>query len=417
MRHLIKLTAVLLIISLNAFAQVQEEMLPPFNIKTISFVQANQNVIPVFELGESFTLEFDDLFGNEANYYYQFVHCDYDWKPSQLTRNEYLRGFDDLRVLDYENSFNTLQMYSHYRMRFPNNNTGFLVTGNYIIKILNDNKEVVFSRKFILYENIVAVPITVRRSRDVKTIDYKQNLDFIVRSPNFTFLNALDNVNVLIFQNSLINNGITNLKPMYTLGNDMIYKYQTETEFWAGNENLYFDNSDIRYATNFIATVDQKTELYTAHLYTNDARSSKGYTYFPDENGNFKVNGLDVEFPSIGADYAWVDFSLSAPNYFGKDDIYIVGMFNNYKLTEENKMEYDEKTGLYKKMILIKQGFTNYEYVIANKKGKIDYKNAIDGNYYLTENNYFIMVYFRDVNQRYDRVVGKGTANSRNIIN
>ena len=308
-------------------------------------------------------------------------------------------------------------MYSHYRLRFPNNNTGFLVSGNYIIKILNDNKEVVFSRKFILYENIVAVPITVRRGRDVKTIDYIQNLDFMVRSPNFTFLNALDNVKVLIFQNSQINSGIMNLKPMYTLGTDMIYKYQTETEFWAGNEDLYFDNSDIRYANNFIARVDQDTELYTARLYTNEARSSKGYTYFPDQNGNFKVNALDVEFPSIGADYAWVDFTLAAPANFGKEDVYIVGMFNNYKLTAENKMDYDEKSGMYKKMILIKQGFTNYQYVLADKKGKINNKNAIDGNYYLTENNYFIMVYYRDVNRLYDRVVGKGTANSRNIIN
>ena len=417
MRQYLKITFLLFFISFTNFAQVQEEVLPPFNIKTISFAKGNENVIPVFELGETFNLEFDDLFGNEANYYYQFVHCNYDWTPSQLSRNEYLRGFDDLRVLEYENSFNTLQMYSHYRLRFPNNNTGFLVSGNYIIKILNDKKEVVFSRKFILYENIVAVPITVRRGRDVKTIDYIQNLDFMVRSPNFTFLNALDNVKVLIFQNSQINSGIMNLKPMYTLGTDMIYKYQTETEFWAGNEDLYFDNSDIRYANNFIARVDQDTELYTARLYTNEARSSKGYTYFPDQNGNFKVNALDVEFPSIGADYAWVDFTLAAPANFGKEDVYIVGMFNNYKLTAENKMDYDEKSGMYKKMILIKQGFTNYQYVLADKKGKINNKNAIDGNYYLTENNYFIMVYYRDVNRLYDRVVGKGTANSRNIIN
>lgn len=403
--------------SLNAFSQVQQEILPPFNIKTISFVKGNENVVPIFELGENFNLEFDDLFGNEANYYYQFVHCDYDWKPSQLSRNEYLRGFDDLRILEYENSFNTLQMYSHYRLRLPNKNTGFLVTGNYIIKILNENKEVVFSRKFILYENIVAVPITVKRSRDVKTIDYKQNLDFMVRSPNFSFLNSLDNIKVLIFQNSQINDGIKNIKPMYTLGTDMIYKYQTETEFWAGNEDLYFDNSDIRYPNNYIAKVNQDTELYTSRLYTNDARSSKGYTFFPDQNGNFKVNAMDVESPSIGADYAWVDFSLSAPAYFGKDDVYIVGMFNNNKLSAENKMDYDQQSGLYKKMILIKQGFTNYKYVLADKTGKIDNKNAVDGNYYLTENEYSIIVYYRDVNQLYDRVVGKGTANSRNIIN
>lgn len=416
MRQYLNTIFLILLINLTAFSQVQQEILPPFNIKTISFLKGNENVVPVFELGENFNLEFDDLFGNEANYYYQFVHCDYDWKPSQLSRNQYLRGFDDLRIQEYENSFNTLQMYSHYRLTFPNKNTGFLVTGNYIIKILNEEKEVVFSRKFILYENVVSVPILVKKSSNVQNIESLQNLEFTVRSPSFNFLNALDNVNVLIFKNSEINNGITNLKPMYTLGTDMIYKYQRETEFWGGNEYLYFDNSDIRYPNNFIAKVNQETELYTSRLFTNDARANKGYTNFPDQNGNFKVNALDVEFPNIAADYAWIDFSLSAPAYFGKDDIYVVGMFNNYKLSEENKMEFDSKTGLYHKMMLIKQGFTNYEYVIANKKGQIDNKNAIDGNYYFTDNDYFVMVYYRDVNQLYDRVVGKGIANSRNTL-
>ncbi len=257
----------------------------------------------------------------------------------------------------------------------------------------------------------------MRRSRDVKNIDFKHNLDFAIKAAANQFQNPLTNVKVLIFKNSEINSGITNLKPMYTLGSDLIYKYQKETEFWAGNECLYFDNKDIQNANNYIGRVDRTTELYSSRLYVNEARDDKDYTYFPDENGNFKVNALNVEFNNIGADYAWVHFSLSAPKYYGKDDIYVVGMFNNYYLTNENKMIYNPDKGLYEKAILIKQGFTNYEYVIANKEGKVDGKNAIDGNFWQTENNYTILVYYRDANQIYDRVVGKGTASSRDLIN
>ena len=75
---------VLLFIITSATAQVEKEVAPPYNVKTISFVQSNQNVIPIFKLGEGFQLQFDDLFGNEADYYYDITHCDYNWNPTEI---------------------------------------------------------------------------------------------------------------------------------------------------------------------------------------------------------------------------------------------------------------------------------------------------------------------------------------------
>jgi hypothetical protein len=146
------------------------EVNPPYNIKTISFVQSGQNQVPIFQLGDNFQLQFDDLNGTEDNYYYQIKHYDYDWKPSQLSKNEYLSGFDDQRIQDYTNSFNALQLYSHYRMSFPNRLTQLKVSGNYIISILNEDREVVFSRKFILYENLVSVPMHEKTPRYVLNV-------------------------------------------------------------------------------------------------------------------------------------------------------------------------------------------------------------------------------------------------------
>lgn len=408
---------IFILILTSAKAQVQSEITPPYNIKTVSFVQSGQNVVPIFELGSEIQLQFDDLFGNEADYYYEIIHCDYNWIPSDIPKTEYLQGFDGQRIVNYTNSFNTLQIYSHYKISFPNPNTQLLITGNYILKILNEDKEVVFSRKFIVYENLVTVPAQVKRSRTVSNIEYKHNLDFTIKSSTLNFQTPLRSVKVLLLQNGNFNTAIKNVPPQYTIGNDLIYKYNDETQFWAGNEFLYFENKDIRNAGNNVGRVDSSKDIYNSYLYTNQARGNFPYTNYQDINGNFVVKNINASNNEVEADYAWVYFTLSAPAFRLNKDIYVNGMFNNYGLTPENKMEYNTEKGVYEKAIMIKQGFTNYQYQIADKKGVIDFENAIDGNFFQTENEYTILVYYRENNDRYDHVIGKGSANSLNIIN
>lgn len=401
-----------LLSSIISLAQAEKEIAPPYNIKTVTFVQNGQNTIPIFRLGDSFELQFDDLYSTEANYFYTITHCDYDWKPSQLVKNEYLIGFDDQRIIDYSNSLTTLQLYSHYKLAFPNQLTQFRVSGNYIIKILNDDKEVVFARKFILYEELVSVPMQVKRPRNLSVIDQKHNLEFSIKSATINFQSPLQNVKVMLLQNGRFDTAITNIKPQYTIGNDLIYRYDSETQFWAGNEFLFFENKDIRAANNNIARIDTNGGIYNSHLYTNQARANVPYTYFPDINGNFVVKNINAQRDEIEADYAWVFFTLSAPNYFGKKSIYINGMFNNFAIGDENKMDYNAEKGVYEKAIMIKQGFTNFQYVISDSKRNIDEENAIDGNFQQTENNYIGLVYYKENNQRYYRIIGRGIASS-----
>jgi len=399
--------------------EIQKELDPPYNIKTVSFVQNGSNVVPIFELGDTFEFQFDDLFGNEANYYFEVTHCDYNWIPTDIPKTDYINGFDGQRITDYSNSFNTLQIYSHYRLAFPNQFTKQIrLSGNYMLKVLNEDKEVVFSRKFILYENHCTVAAQVKRSRDLSNIDYKQNLDFSIASNNIVFQTPTQNVKVLLLQNGNLNNAIKNVPPQYTIGNQLIYKYNKETQFWGGNEFFYFENKDIRAASNNVGRVGANNDIYNAYLFTNQARANQIYTNNQDVNGNFVVKNLNASNNEIEADYAWVYFTLSAPTFRSSSkEIYITGMFNNYSLSPEYKMDYNTEKGLFEKAVMIKQGFTNFQYTIADKKGVIDYENAIDGNFYQTENEYTILVYYRESTDRYQRVIGKGNANSINIIN
>ncbi|HQE33687.1 DUF5103 domain-containing protein [Flavobacterium alvei] len=408
---------VLLFVATSTLAQTQTEIIPPYNIKTISFIQSNENVVPIFKLGDGFQFQFDDLFGNEANYYFEIVHCDYNWIPTDIPKTDYMKGFDGQRIQEYENSVNTLQMYSHYKLPIPNQYMQLRISGNYILKILNESRDVILSRKFIVYEDLVTVPMQIKRARTANYLDYKHNVEFSIKSQAINFQNPLKNIKVCLMQNGQLNTAIQNIVPQYTIGNDLIYKYDTQTQFWAGNEFLYFDNSDIRSAGNNISRVDSSSGIYNTNLYTNNARANYPYSLTPDVNGNFVVRNIGGTKNEIEADYAWVYFSLSAPSFMKNKGIYITGMFNNYSLSPEYKMDFNKEKNTYEKAILIKQGFTNFQYQIADDKGNIDAENAIDGNFWQTENEYILLVYYRENNDRYERVIGKASANSRDAIN
>lgn len=399
------------------FSQPGIEQEPSFNIKTISFRVNGNNVIPFFKLGETFELSFDDLYGDEADYYYTITQYNYDWSaPSDLAKVEYLNGVDNQRIITYENSFNTLQLYSHYRQVFPNRFNQITKSGNYLITILNDEGEIVFSRKIIIYEDQVAFGLLVRRARDFESLDGKQNIEMTINYGDRILQNPIQNVRVTLFQNGNLKNSISNIKPQFTLGTELIYRYNKETQFWGGNEAYSIDNKIIRATNNTVAKVTSGENIYNTYLYVNTPRKNQPYTYFPDINGNFFIQNINAVNSQIESDYSWVYFALNTPNMLDKN-IYIVGMFNNYNLSDEYKMEFDKNSGLYEKAILLKQGFTNYQYVVTNKSGKIDHINAIDGNFFQTENNYTAIVYYRGNNERYDRVIGIANTNSEVIKN
>jgi hypothetical protein len=411
------LLAIILFVT-GGYAQVQREVMPPFNIKTITFMQGDKNVNPIFRLGDVITVEFDDLFGNEANYYYKIIHCDYDWKQSQLMPVEYIDGVDNQRIINYFNSRNTLQSFSHYKLTIPNNFTKRLkVSGNYMLEIYNNDEELVFSRKFIIYEDIVKVPIQVRSARDVRVVNQKHNLDFMVKPGDFLLQNPIKNIKLNIFKNGMINQGIMGVKPMFTLANDLVYRYDKETQFWGGNEYMFFDTKDIRGNIGNVAFVDsQSGDLYKMYLFPNVARSKFPYTYYPDINGSFLIQNIMArENFHTESDYTWMKFSLRSDKYSDRN-VYVSGLFSNFAFTDEYKMSYNENDGAYELFLLMKQGIYNYNYVLVDNKGKVDEENAIDGNFFQTENDYYVMVYYRADNDRFDRVIGKGVGSSLDIV-
>lgn len=414
MRFLIKQMLCFFFVS-GLCAQVQEEVNPPSNIKTIVFRGPTEDQFPVIQLGESITLEFDDLTASEQDYYYKIIHCDYDWTPSQLLKSQYLVGMDNQRIIDYENSYTTLQPYSNYRLTIPNENIRLKVSGNYLIEIYNMHGDLQFSRRFVVYRDLVSVRGDVKRSRDFNFLNTKQVVQFYINTAAFPVVNPKKEVKVAILQNHFWPTAIYNIKPQFTIGTELVYKYDQETSFYGGNEFLNFDTKDLRSPTFAISKVEFK-ELYHHYLFTNVFRYDQPYTYFPDINGDFLVRTMQGQDVSREAEYSNIHFSLPYTNEIGLDQVYVVGKFNNYELVEENRMTFNTESGKMELIMPMKQGFYNYKYVIEREDGVIDL-NYVSGNFHFTENNYLILVYYRDFGDLYDSIIGIGSVNSRTISN
>ena len=413
MRNL-QLFIMTLFVPLFLIAQGQE-VNPPRDIKTISLgVVDNASGLAIINLNDRLVLEFDVLNNLEEDFYYVIEHFDSDWNPSQLMKTEYLAGMDNLRIVDYVNSFNTYQIYSHYRLQIPNRQTRLRVSGNYIIKIFDDYDDLVFSRKFMVVEPMANVAVQIRRSRDVALINETQSVDFNVTPTTSNFNNPLETIKTTVLQNNNLKTAVHGLKPQYIMGNQLVYRYTNASLFWGGNEYLFFENKDIR-ATNLGIQYIDLQDLYHSYLYTNIERSRLKYTFNPDINGGFKVTVLDREDPRIEADYAYVHFSLSAREFIDAT-VYVYGGFNNFSTSKENEMVFNPKKGVYEAKLLMKQGFYNYKYVLVDKENTL-HEGAISGNFDETENNYKVLVYYRDLGARYDKLIGLGEANSIQMTN
>ena len=142
----------------------------PENIKSVLLLKNGSNVQNI-NLGESFELSFDDLNANEEYYYYQINHYDYNWEPSKMRKSDYLDGFDDNRIRNVKNSFNTLKAYTHYSIKIPNNDVKIKVSGNYSISIHYSNGEKIFEKYFSVIENLFKIQITINRSNSIENID------------------------------------------------------------------------------------------------------------------------------------------------------------------------------------------------------------------------------------------------------
>ena len=393
-----KILIVFLFISLNGFSQ---------NIKTIQ-LRTNQenNYSSIVPLGTVLELSFDDLDADSKDYQYKIEHMTHDWQKSRLLSSQFIDGFDQNTIIDVTNSFNTFQNYTHYKVNIPNINTVITKSGNYLLSVLDYDDEVIFTRKFVLYENLSIIGVSVNRSRNTKTVNKQQTVEFTVNHPKVRINNPGQEVNVVLIKNENWNETINNLRPTFFKPNQLQYTYTNKTNFWGDNEYLNFDSKSIRNRSLNTVKIVSK-EVFHHYLYPYKYNPNVSYRYNPDINGQFVIRSLEASDTNTEADYAMMHFTLLAEEPFLEKEVYIYGAFNNFEIEEENKLTYDYNDNTYKGNILLKQGFYNYTYVTVDQNKKIN-SGEINGTFFQTENQYTVLFYHKPFGTLYDRVIGVG---------
>jgi len=395
---------------------VARELVLDEQIRTIQLYREGWiNSYPILTLQEQvpLVLEFDELSDNISVFSYMVLHCDADWRRSELTGQEYIQGYLENQVDDVEGSFNTYTNYHHYRLQLPNDNIRFTESGNYLLVVYRDYdpSQVVFTRRFLVSEAIVTIQADVHRPVLSIYRDNSHEVDVTVSHPGLRIDDPFRETALAIYQNGIWNYGITGLQPLFVNPGELVYDFQEENVFPAGNEFRMFNTRNTQVREYHIAAIDY-LDYFHFHLKTDEPNPAHLYFDRDDLNGKFFIEAANVREPSLEADYVFVHFTLGMPFPLAGGDVYIAGATTNWQFTGLNRMEYDTDVSAYRATLFLKQGIHNYRYVFVPDDSNVVDISEIEGSHYQTKNEYLVLFYHRGQGDRYDRLVGHQVVHS-----
>lgn len=397
-------------------AKAQTVYTTEVNSKQIKTLQVNvdgepfSNPYVALSGPERIAIDFDALDTNTGGYAYSVIHCNADWTQSSLSPIEYMSGFQGSSIEDFANSMGTTVSYTNYRLLLPNEDVQFKVSGNYAVRVYpsGNPEEPVLTACFSVVEPLVGVAATVSGNTDIDTNQTHQQVSFVINNKNFPITYPQSDLTIWVYQNNRRDNAATGLQPMSILQNQIAYTNNQKLIFDAGNEYRRMEFLSTTYNGMHVENISYHNPYYHVELMTDHIRSGQTYQYDQDQDGRYFIRCSNCNDPATEADYYIVHFTLAADELAG-GNVYLNGDLVNNLFDSNSQMIYNPQSDQYEKSLLLKQGSYNYQYLYVADGQTVGQTGPIAGNYYQTQNQYSIYVYYRPMGERYDRLIGVTT--------
>ncbi len=420
-RDFFLMTLVSVLLTANVVAQlpVNPNNIIADNIHSVRLhMYGDEQSMPVYKLNSSDRMElhFDDMDTRVKSYYYTYQLCDYNWQPVNLSAFDYIKGFTQQRITTYRFSSIAYTRYVHYQVVLPEANTLPTKSGNYLLKVFldGDPNKTVFTRALLVLDPKATVSTQIVQPFTPQFFKTHQRIKFNVNIDALNSFNAAQQIKVKVLQNYRWDNAMGTVPPTFIRGNTLEYNSENNFVFPGGKEWRWLDLRSLRLLSERVDSSSDKKTSVDIYVKPDIDRNAQRYVYYQDLNGLYLSTTYETINPYWQADYATTHFKFVTPdrNAYANKELYLIGDLTNYELTDNNKMTFNSDKGYYEGKQFLKQGYYSYGYKLVDKNDATK-QTDLDGNYWETENNYTVLIYYKSFTDQSDQLIGIAKISTR----
>lgn len=362
---------------------------------------------PVMELnsGDILHVSFDEMSHDYHRFVYKIEHCEADWSVSDgLFESDYMEGFNNNPIEDYQNSINTTILYTHYKLSIPNEKCRLKMSGNYRLTVYDEDNgnQKVLTAEFMVVEPLMTLGLAVTSNTDIDLNDSHQQLSMTVGYGPINITNREEQLYTIVTQNNSPESAKVNVKPNIVNNKGLQWNHNRGLIFDAGNEYRKYEILALSHPTMGIDHIDWDGHYYNVYPFMAEPR--KNYLYDEDANGAFYIRNSDNTENDYTCDYAYVHYKLKSPELTDMT-LAVNGWWTTNNDVNSYTMTYNPADATYNVTILQKQGYYSYRFMAIDAQGNTCIPPT-EGNFYQTENRYQAYIYYKGTGERTWRLVG-----------